>query len=226
MEGKVFAHSEPGRQDLPACPWFPSPGPAPSPERAAQGGHSGQTPLRVTLPPLCRLPPPPPLPQSPGSSPPPPPAPKPPKPDRRLEAATSPTRNPTPGDEKAVACLFEPGDPRDTPPNPKAGATPLSHWLGRLRGPTPPGKLEAELGGWASFGGGALKSPPRWWCPHPVRLKRAAEGQALRQVHVRKFILWRLGRTESRAGSTLFWLLRDPLPVAFRDLTTRLLTQD
>lgn len=174
MEGKVFAHSEPGRQDLPACPWFPSPGPAPSPERAAQGGHSGQTPLRVTLPPLCRLPPPPPLPQSPGSSPPPPPAPKPPKPDRRLEAATSPTRNPTPGDEKAVACLFEPGDPRDTPPNPKAGATPLSHWLGRLRGPTPPRETRGGVGGLGQLRGRSLKEPSALVVPAPCAPKASS----------------------------------------------------
>lgn len=111
---------------------------------------------------------------------------KPPKPDQRLEAATSPTRNPTPGDGKAVPRLFELGNPRDTPLHQNAGVNSSSHWLGYPCGPAPK-ELEPGAQGTGQPQGWSLKEPATLVVPALYVPK--AEAQAHRQVHVRNFIL-------------------------------------
>lgn len=112
--------------------------------------------------------------------------PKPPKPDQRLEAATSPTRNPTPGNRKAVPRLLEPGDPRDTPLHQNACVNSPPHWLGYPCGPAPK-ELKSGAHGTGQPQGRSLKEPAILVVPAPYVPK--AEAQALRQVHVRNFIL-------------------------------------
>ena len=184
---------------LARSPQVPFPLHVTAPGKPLPGADTAARPLlERVLPPLCRLPPPP-LPQSPGWSPPPPRAPNPPKSDQRLGAATSPTRSPTPGDGRAALRLSEPGDRETRPPTKRRSDSALP--LARPPATPPPRSQGRSPGGWANLSRGALKSPQPLRCPKAIR-KTGSRGPCTGQVHVRNFILWRLGQTESRAGVT------------------------